>query len=98
MQSPCGGLCPAHRTATLARTLVLRASPTTHGGEPVQTQWGRIVEDAHREQPKSLKSPASDVGTVRVICRPAPDAEDRLRRLFTLLVKHATKDREPPSQ
>jgi len=29
----------------------------------------------------------SEFGVVRVISRPAPDAEDRLRRLFTLLLK-----------
>ena len=28
----------------------------------------------------------SEFGEVRVISRPAPDAEDRLRRLFTLLL------------
>ena len=27
-------------------------------------------------------------------CKPAPDAEDRLRRLFTILLRHATKDRQ----
>ena len=29
----------------------------------------------------------------RVISRPAPDAEDRLRRLFTLLLEHAARER-----
>ena len=28
---------------------------------------------------------------------PGPDAQDRLRRLFTLLVKYATKDKLSPS-
>ena len=32
---------------------------------------------------------------VRVDCNPGPDAEDRLRRLFTLLVKYAARDRPP---
>ena len=56
------------------------------------------MEDAHREQPKNLKRDAPDVGTVRVVCRPAPDAQERLRRLFTLLVKHATRGKELPPQ
>ena len=34
----------------------------------------------------------SEFGEVRVISRPAPDAEDRLRRLFTLLLEHAAGD------
>ena len=37
----------------------------------------------------------SEFGVVRVISRPAPDAEDRLRRLFTLLLEHAARQRQP---
>ena len=33
-----------------------------------------------------------EFGEVRVISRPAPDAEDRLRRLFTLLLKLSAGD------
>ena len=36
----------------------------------------------------------SEFGEVRVISRPAPDAEDRLRRLFTLLLEHAAAERQ----
>ena len=25
-------------------------------------------------------------------CKPAPDAQDRLRRIYTILLRHATKD------
>ena len=32
----------------------------------------------------------SEFGVVRVISKPAPDAEDRLRRLFTLLLGSPT--------
>ena len=32
------------------------------------------------------------LGVVRVRSKPAPDAQDRLRRLFTLLVRYATAD------
>ena len=35
----------------------------------------------------------SEFGEVRVISRTAPDAEDRLRRLFTLLPEHAVRER-----
>ena len=34
----------------------------------------------------------SEFGEVRVISRPAPDAEDRLRRLFTLLLGSSASD------
>lgn len=40
---------------------------------------------------------ASDIGVVRVFYNPGPDAEDRLRRLFALMVKHATGDGRPES-
>ena len=31
-------------------------------------------------------------------CNPAPDAEDRLRRLFTILIRHAKEDKQPTNQ
>ena len=37
---------------------------------------------------------ASEFGVVRIISRPAPDAEDRLRRIFTILLEHAATDRQ----
>ena len=37
---------------------------------------------------------ASEFGAVTVSSNPSPDAEDRLRRLFTLLIEHATRTRE----
>ena len=38
------------------------------------------------------RSDASEIGVVRVFSNPGPDAEDRLRRLFALLVRYATQD------
>ena len=32
---------------------------------------------------------------VAIECKPAPDIENRLRRLFTLLLRHPAGDREP---
>ena len=40
---------------------------------------------------------ASEFGVVRIISNPAPDAEDRLRRLFTLLLEHASRERQAAS-
>lgn len=37
----------------------------------------------------------SEFGVVRVFSRPAPDAEDRLRRLFTLLLGSPASDGQP---
>ena len=41
-----------------------------------------------------LEGDAFELGVVRVFSKPAPDAEDRLRRLFTLLLKHAARERQ----
>ena len=35
---------------------------------------------------------ASEIGAIRVFSKPGPDAEDRLRRLMSLMVKHATRN------
>ncbi len=41
----------------------------------------------------------SEFGVVRVISKPAPDAEDRLRRLFTILLGHpAGENRAEPEK
>ena len=41
---------------------------------------------------------SSEFGVVRVISKPGPDAEDRLRRLFTLLLQRAAGERQDEPQ
>ena len=38
------------------------------------------------------RSDGSEIGVVRVFSKPGTDAEDRLRRLFALLVRYATQE------
>ncbi len=40
----------------------------------------------------------SEFGEIRVVSRPAPDAEDRLRRLFTLLLGSSASNRQTESE
>ena len=40
----------------------------------------------------------SEFGVVRVFSRPAPDAEDRLRRLFTILLGHPAGENQAGSE
>ena len=40
----------------------------------------------------------SEFGEVRIISRPVPDAEDRLRRLFTLLLRPSAGDGQVKSE
>ena len=43
------------------------------------------------------RSDASEIGVIRVLYNPGPDAEDRLRRLMSLMVRHATRDGQAPN-
>ena len=55
------------------------------------------MEDDTRR--KARKRPAGDGPEIRVVgidVRPAPDAQARLRRLFTILVELAEDDPPPP--
>ena len=54
------------------------------------------MEDTKSEdKPKGSNRGAPELGTVSIDSNPGPDAQDRLRRLFTLLVKYATEDKLP---
>ena len=37
---------------------------------------------------------AFEIGVIRVSSRPAPDARERLRRIITMMIKHAARDRQ----
>ena len=41
---------------------------------------------------------APEIGVVRVFSNPGPDAEDRLRRLLSLMVRYATRDGQAPPE
>ena len=40
------------------------------------------------------RSDAFEIGVIRVSSSPGPDARDRLRRIITLMIKHAARDRQ----
>ena len=51
------------------------------------------MKDArNRNKPKISGGDSPDMRVVGIDCNPGPDAQDRLRRLFTLLVKYAARD------
>ncbi|MXY45034.1 MAG: hypothetical protein F4Y50_13450 [Dehalococcoidia bacterium] len=49
-----------------------------------------------REQSDIGDRSPGELRVVAVIYNPAPDSEDRLRRLFTLLLAHAAGERQTP--
>ena len=55
---------------------------------------GNLNDSKSRTEPKTSGRDAGELRVVAIHCNPAPDAQDRLRRLFTLLLEHAAKDRQ----
>ena len=57
------------------------------------------MEDAKTQNARGRSAgDASEFGVVRVFSNPAPDAEDRLRRLFTILLGRSAADRQADSE
>ncbi len=59
------------------------------------------MKDKDRKEQKRKRKPAGDapeIGVVRVFSNPGPDAEDRLRRLLSLMVRYATQDGQSESE
>ena len=54
-------------------------------------------DKSRRNGQRTPEEEFSEFGVVRVISRPAPDAEDRLRRLFTLLLRPPAGDGQAES-
>ena len=60
--------------------------------------WGDDLENAGKGgQPKNAGQAGSEPRLGKIQCKPAPDAQDRLRRLFTLLFRHETGHLPPES-
>ncbi len=53
------------------------------------------MEETKGQRKPERSGTGTELRVVRIDFDPGPDAEDRLRRLFTLLVKYAAKDRLP---
>ena len=69
------------------------------GGPRKISPQHREMEDAKRQNGQGTpEEDFSEFGEVRVISRPAPDAEDRLRRLFTLLLGSSAVDGQVESE
>ena len=51
-------------------------------------------EQNDRNKPRRTGKNSQEIGVVRVVFKPGPDAEDRLRRAMALMIKYATRDRQ----
>ena len=52
-----------------------------------------MKEAKTRTKPEKRDGAPGELRVVAINCNPAPDAEDRLRRLFTLLLEHVAGER-----
>ena len=52
-----------------------------------------MKEAKSRAQSKIRDRALGELRVVAINCNPAPDAQDRLRRLFTLLLEHSARER-----
>ena len=50
------------------------------------------MKDNDKKGQNRKRRDAGEIGVVRVFSNPGPDAEDRLRRLLSLMVRYATRD------
>ena len=57
-----------------------------------------MEETKSQDKPKGSSRGGPELGVMSIDFNPGPDAQDRLRRLFTLLVEYATRDKFPPSR
>ena len=70
---------------------VARSQAAT-GGQRRKNTTLQAIDKEDRERVKRSGNHTPGIGMVRVVSNPGSDAEDRLRRVFSLMVKHATKD------
>jgi len=54
-----------------------------------------LKESRKPATPKTRGGSAHEFGVVTIDFNPGPDSRDRLRRLYTLLLEHATAERQP---
>ena len=47
---------------------------------------------------RKARGNAFEIGVITVSSRPAPDARDRLRRIITMMIKHAARDRQAETE
>ena len=74
------------------RPVPMARSQAATGGQRRKDTTLQAIYKEDRERVKRPGNHTPGIGMVRVVSNPGSDAEDRLRRVFSLMVKHATKD------
>ena len=98
MKSPTGDSAQlSHRRHWLTEQTFVTDGPLLPARSSTHKRDGSSdLKDTKRpDQPKRSGGDSSDMRVVGIDFNPGPDAEERLRRLFALLVKYATRDKIP---
>ena len=74
-------------------------NPVSRGQRPTSRRcdYANMKDTTGKNQRNRRRKPRSDafeIGEIRVSSRPGPDARDRLRRIFTILLEHAAEERQ----
>ena len=72
-----------------------RNTADPEGAASLKRRYGRLEEIRRTEE---AHQGICGAGNGDNHLQPRPDAQDRLRRLFSLLVKYASKDKLPPTE
>ena len=56
------------------------------------------MKDEKKQNGRRKPSGGFEIGVITVSSRPAPDARDRLRRIITMMIKHAARDRQAETE
>lgn len=94
-QSITARLCLPYRATYMARrTFSLEHNPRSFRRDTPRTNERRRVGDVQRRgRPKTAGRAGPPPRLGRVYSNPGPDAEERLRRVFTRIVRYATRER-----
>ncbi len=57
-----------------------------------------MIDESRQKIQQTPEPDFPEFGVVRVVSRPAPDAEDRLRRLFTILLGQSAVENRAESE
>ena len=71
--------------------------PTASRGQPPKELTFQPTDVEEKRSLKRSGDGPSGIGVIRVFSNPGPDGEDRLRRVFALMVKYATNYRQDGS-
>ena len=72
--------------------------PTASRGQPPKELTFQPTDVEDKKSLKRSGDGPSGIGVIRVFSNPGPDGEDRLRRVFSLMVKYATNYRQDGSE